>query len=282
MPELPDLLYIQKYLRSHVVGKTVTTVGATRTVILRIASSKSLQQLVVGTSIESVRNHGPFLCFCLKNETEVIVNLMLAGKLQHQRNGEKREAHCCFWLGLDDMSRLNVCDPELMAKVYVLDRRDHKLIPRFDTQGVDILSGLFTLARFLSLAKQHSRKQVRVFLNDQTILSAIGNAYADEILFDARVHPKTFVGKLSPDDLSELYRSIPRIIHWGMKEVEKAGQPIHVKVRDHLKVRNRKGEPCPRCGAKIRREGVRGYDVFFCPVCQPATRQHFLDWTKVS
>jgi hypothetical protein len=56
-----------------------------------------------------------------------------------------------------------------------------------------------------------------------------------------------------------------------------AAEPIHVKVRGQLRVRNRRGEPCPRCGSTIRREGVRGHDVFFCPRCQPATRRHFFD-----
>ena len=69
-------------------------------------------------------------------------------------------------------------------------------------------------------------------------------------------------------------------MRWGITEVEKAAQPIQVKVRDHMKVRNRKGEPCARCGTTIRREGVRGYDVFFCPVCQPATRKVFIDWKR--
>jgi formamidopyrimidine-DNA glycosylase len=65
---------------------------------------------------------------------------------------------------------------------------------------------------------------------------------------------------------------------WAVDEVRRAGQPIHIKVRDHLRVRNRHGEPCPRCGTTIRREGVRGYDVFYCPSCQPPTRRHFIDW----
>jgi formamidopyrimidine-DNA glycosylase len=113
---------------------------------------------------------------------------------------------------------------------------------------------------------------------DQTVLSAIGNAYADEILFDAGLHPKTFCHQLKTDQVDRLYESIKRIIGWGIDEVERAGQPVDVKVRDHMRVRNRKGEPCPVCGTTVRREQVYGYDTFFCPKCQPSVRTTFISW----
>ena len=115
---------------------------------------------------------------------------------------------------------------------------------------------------------------------DQTALSAIGNAYADEILFEAGIHPKTTCNQLGEKDVERLYESVRKVIQWGIDEVEKAAQPIHVKVRDHMRVRNRKDQPCPRCGTTIRRVGVLGYDAFFCPRCQPATRRQFIDWNR--
>ncbi|MEK7730113.1 MAG: zinc finger domain-containing protein, partial [candidate division KSB1 bacterium] len=60
-----------------------------------------------------------------------------------------------------------------------------------------------------------------------------------------------------------------------------AANSIEIKVRDHVKVRNRKDEPCPQCGTKIRRAGVLGYDSFFCPTCQPLKRNQFIDWRNL-
>jgi len=94
------------------------------------------------------------------------------------------------------------------------------------------------------------------------------------------IHPKTFVTRLGAEDIERLHEAIRGVMKWGAVCVNAAQQPIHVKVRDHMKVRNRRGEPCPRCGTTIRREGVRGHDVFFCPACQPASRKVFIDWTK--
>jgi formamidopyrimidine-DNA glycosylase len=281
MPELPDLLYIRKNLQAHVQGHAITGVTVRQPVVLRVATQESYGEVLPGRLIRSIDVHGPFLRFVLSGGMEIIMNLMLAGRLQHQHPGERSEGHLCVSLSLDDGSFLHVCDDQKMAKVYIVRSGEYSSIPKFTTQGIDILSPGFTRNLFRDLLKQHSRKQVRVCINDHTILSAIGNAYADEILFEAGIHPKTFVARLGDGDQERLFDAITGIMQWGVREVERASAPIQVKVRDHMRVRNRRGEPCPRCGATIRREGVRGHDVFFCPQCQPASRALFLDWRKI-
>ncbi|MFN0157318.1 MAG: DNA-formamidopyrimidine glycosylase family protein [Bacteroidota bacterium] len=280
MPELPDLLYIQKYLRSAIIGRTIRNVAIKQPIVLRVAIEGSAAAILLNKRIDDLELRGPFIRFGLSDSVDIVMNLMLMGKLQHQRPKERPEGYLCLSLILDDDSVLNICDEQKMAKVYVVRSGDYSGIPKYSTQGVPIFSSEFTLESFAALAKKHSRKQVRVFINDHTIMSSIGNAYADEILFDARIHPKTFTAKLLSDEIMQLYSSIRSVMEWGIKNVESAEQPIHVKVREHMKVRWRKGEPCPRCGTTIRREGVRGHDVFFCPTCQPASRKLFIDWRK--
>lgn len=280
MPELPDLLYIQKYLRHNVCNRTITGVHVKEPIVLRVAVDIPFETALPAKQILACDIHGPFIRLELSGELELILNLMLAGKLQHQQPREKTAGHLCFSLALDDNSKLNLCDEQKMAKTYLVRTGDYDVIPRYEAQGVDIAGSGFTVQVFRELAKKNSRKQVRVFINDHTIFSSIGNAYADEILFDAKIHPKTFVSKLSSQQIDQLYHSILSVMKWGTAMVETAAQPIHVKVREHMKVRNRKGTPCPRCGITIRREGVRGHDVFFCPVCQPASRKLFIDWNK--
>jgi formamidopyrimidine-DNA glycosylase len=279
VPELPDLLHIRDHLIGEVVGRTVTSITIKQPVILRVAVEQSFEKALLHQQMRAIGQRGPFLSFEFSNNIELIVNLMLAGKLQHQRHHETPEGYLCCSLTLDDDSRLNVCDEKKMAKVYLVRRGDYGAIPKYSDQGIDILSEEFTLERFLHVAAGNTRRQVRAFINDHTALSAIGNAYADEILFEARIHPKTFVARLSNDELTVLYASIRSVMEWGIRKVQEAHQPIHVKVRDHMRVRNRKGGPCPRCGTTIRREGVRGYDVYFCPTCQPASRRLFIDWS---
>jgi formamidopyrimidine-DNA glycosylase len=281
MPELPDLMYIRKYLRKEVERKTIIAAIVKQPVVLRVAVDKPYEQVLSGRSIDVVDIRGPFIRLELSSSIDLIINLMLAGKLQHQQPAEKAVGHLCCSLMLSDGSRLNLCDEDKMAKLYIVAHGEYESIPKYREQGIDILSPLFTLDAFKDLAHRNSRKQVRVFINNHTILSSIGNAYADEILFDAQIHPKTFINKLADEDLMRLHSSIRSVMEWGARKVEEASQPIHVKIRSHMKVRNRKGEPCLRCGTTVRREGVRGYDVFFCPTCQPATRKLFINWNEM-
>jgi formamidopyrimidine-DNA glycosylase len=288
MPELPDLLYIQRYLKREVVGKTIRAVEVKQPIVLRVAVDATFEEALKANTIADCAIHGPFLRFPLSppppfahsHRLDLAINLMLAGKLQHQKEDEKPIGHLCFSLSLDDGSKLNLSDEQKMAKAYLVERGDYAGIPKYREQGVDIMGSGFKVQVMKELAAKHSRKQARVFINDHTILSSIGNAYADEILFDAKIHPKTFVAKLSEKEIEQLYNSIISVMKWGIEKVEQANQPIHVKVRDHMKVRNRKGESCPNCGTTIRREGVRGHDVFFCPKCQSATRRMFINWDK--
>jgi formamidopyrimidine-DNA glycosylase len=281
MPELPDLLYIRDYLRPRLIDRTITGVRIKQPVILRTTLDEAFEKTLPGRRIEDVCIRGPFIHLLLSLNHHLIINLMLSGRMQHQRPGKKVAGYLCCSVDLDDGTSLNICDNNLMAKVYSSSGDRLGRIPRFNEQGIDVLSETFTADAFSALASKHRRKQVRVFINDQTILSAIGNAYADEVLFDARIHPKSLVAHLDRPRLDALHTSIVNVLRWGAEEVRKAGAPIQTRVRDHMRVRNRKDQPCPRCGATIRREGVHGHDVFFCPRCQPPTRSHFLDWRRV-
>ncbi len=280
MPELPDLLYVRDTLRRSVVNRAVAALEVRQPIVLRNTLPDPAELALRALTITGIEVRGPFLVFTFGATLDLVVNLMLAGRVQHQRKPDKAVGYICLTFRLDDGTKLNICDEQKMAKVYLVHRGAYSSIPQFETLGIDILSSSFTLESFRSLTTAHGRKQVRAFINTHTLLSSIGNAYADEILFEARIHPKTFVGSLTPDEVDRLYAAINSIIRWGTAIVAEARQPVHVKVRDHMKVRNRKGLPCPRCGSLVRREGVRGYDVFFCPQCQPARRATFIDWGK--
>jgi formamidopyrimidine-DNA glycosylase len=280
MPELPDLLYISRYLQRQILNRRIVSASVHQPVVIRNIIGEPVEGILRDLFFTRIDYHGPFLRFTLSSMVEIVTNLMLAGRVQHQKKGDHPLGFKLLALKLDDGTWLNICDEQKMAKLYIVHPGDYAAIPGFVDQGVDIRSKEFSEDCFTQLAAKHSRKQVRVFINDHSVLSSIGNAYADEILFAAKIHPKTIVGSLGPDDRAALYRAIATVMQHGIDHVAEAAQPIHKKVRDHMKVRNRQGEPCLICGTKLRREGVHGYDVFFCPTCQPVTRKVFIDWGK--
>ena len=125
------------------------------------------------------------------------------------------------------------------------------------------------------------RDQARVFIMDKSAIDALGNAYADEVLFAAGIHPKTWVRRLSSAELDRLHDAIVKVLTEARDTIQAEEPDLDVKLRDFLKVRNRHKKPCPVCGTHIRRAGVRGYDSFFCPSCQPSTRKtSIVDWSK--
>ncbi len=277
MPELPDLVYIQKHLADCLPGKRIKAVEIKEPIVLRALIPEGFEDGLKSVCFQKVYRHGPFLTFTFESDVDLVIHPMLAGKFKIAKSVDKPGRSMCFSFHLDDGSYFNYLDDKKMGKVYLTKSADFDKIPRYLQQGINILSKEFTLERFQKLiAKQ--RKQVRVFIMDQTRLSAIGNAYADEILFDAGLHPKTFCNQLSEEEIDALFESIRRVIKWGIEQVEKAAKPIDMKVRDHVKVRNRKDQPCPKCNTTIRRAGVLGHDTFFCPDCQPAKRAQFITW----
>jgi formamidopyrimidine-DNA glycosylase len=286
MPELPDLVYIEKKLRPLVVYRDIREVAVWEPIVLRMGVPGSFSDVLRGQKIKDLCRHGPFLVFALSS-LEMIVHFMLAGffRLDAKHTGEnqsmkRRNREHCFSLELDSGRHLHYFDSRRMGKIYVVEEGATAGIPGYDAQGVDLLSAEFTLGLFRERMRGR-RHQVRVFLMDQSVLSAVGNAYADEILFAAGIHPKTRCDQLELQQVDRLYRSVVSVLRWGIEEVEAADRGIDVKMRDHLKVRNRRGEPCPACGTTIRRTGVLGFDSFFCPKCQPELRSRLVSWDSL-
>ncbi len=281
MPELPDLVHIEKVLRASLPGDTVVTVSVSEPIVLRVVVREGFAAALKGRTLTGLRRHGPFLVLAFP-PVELVVHFMLAGRFRLLEPGGaagRRPPGLCFSLRLASGRTLEYLDDKRMGKVYLGPAGSYDGIPGFRTQGLDVLSGDFTLEAFRRLASGR-RQQVRVFLMDQTALSAIGNAYADEILFAARLHPKTGCHQLTGAQTERLYGAVREVLAWGASEVEAAGEPLEVKVRGHLKVRNRHGQPCPVCGTPIRRAGVLGHDAFFCPRCQatPQIRRPGVPW----
>jgi len=275
MPELPDLLHVLATLRERVPGRHVTAERVAEPIVLRFLVRGNLS-LLLGRRLADISRRAHFLIFRFEG-LDLCVNPMLAGRFRLSDPGERREVSLAFALTFDDAVELRYLDDKKMGKAYLTATDDWRAIPGMAGGGLDILSPQFTAERFVSLLKRR-RDQVRVFLLDKTALDSLGNAYADEVLYEAGIHPKTWCRSLTHEEALRLHKAIVDVMREAAAEVARRGEPIEVKVRDFLKVRLK--EECPRCGSKIRRAGVRGMDAYFCPRCQPATRAGLVDWTK--
>jgi formamidopyrimidine-DNA glycosylase len=201
---------------------------------------------------------------------------MLAGRFRLSAPDARDEGTLGFALGFGE-TELRYLDEMSMGKAYLLAAGRYRGVPGLEKVGVDVLSPEFTRERF-EKALRARRDQVRVFLLDKSALDSLGNAYADEVLFEAGLHPKTWARSLPDEDVTRLHAAIVSVLTAARDEIARRAPPIDTKLRDFLKVRLK--ETCPRCGAKIRRAAVRAMDASFCPRCQPERRPGFIDWKK--
>jgi formamidopyrimidine-DNA glycosylase len=279
MPELPDLEYVISRLRAEVIGQRITAARVREPIVLRVAVPGDLPGLLPGRTLSGVRRRGHFVDFDLEGKLQLVIHPMLAGRFKVSEAGAKDEGSLCFALALADGRELRYLDDKKMGKAYLIPHGGEAQVPGLKNQGVEVLSEAFTRERFGALLAKR-RDQVRPFLMDKSALSAMGNAYADEVLFAARIHPKTWCKQLTPAQADALYAAIGQVLRAAVAEVAQRQAPLDEKVRDFLQVRGRAGEPCPRCGAKIRTVRVVDGDACFCPECQPATRSLFIDWRQ--
>ena len=282
MPERPDLDYVVPILNRELRGATVTAVKVLKPIVLRLAVPGTPETLFIKQTIRAVTRRAHFVLFDWDGpgDTELVISPMLAGRFAIAPAKAKVPADTAIVLNLGADRELRYRDDVQMGKVYVIPKGAWETVPGLARVGVDVLGKSFTKEAFRALAKQR-RDQAKVFLMDKSALDAMGNAYADEVLWESRIHPKAMVRSLKPDQIDALHEAIVKVLGEAGATIKKLKPPLDEKVRDFLKVRGRHGEPCPRCGTKIRRAGVHGHDAEFCPQCQPDVRgTSLVDWRK--
>ncbi len=285
MPELPDLVHVEEVLRPALEGKTITAARTGDPTVLRLMVREPFPEVLVGRRLETIARRGHFMRFGLQGGLVIVVNAMLAGRYKLIPPGPeaaKKKDPRALGLALvfDGAPELQYVDEKRMGKVYLARAEDEGQIPVYGQLGLDLTSPAFTRAAFAA-AIARRRDQVRAFLMDKRALASLGNAYADEVLFAAGLHPKTFCHKLDPAAVDALYEAIGGVLSAAIDEIRRRNEPPEVKVRDFLKVRGRDGKPCLVCGTTIRAVRVGDGDACFCPQCQPETRKLFVSWSKL-
>ncbi len=283
MPELPDLVHVQEVLSQALVGRTITGARTGDPTVLRLMVRDPFPQVLVGRRLAAIERRGHFMRFGVGDDLVIVINAMLVGRYKlipplPEAERKKDPRALGLALSFDAGPELQYLDEKRMGKVYVARAEDEGQIPIYGELGADLLSPAFTREAFGKIFAKR-RDQVRPFLMDKRALSSIGNAYADEILFAAGVHPKAFCKKLEPAAVDALHTAIGRVLTAAIDEIRRRNEPPEVKVRDFLKVRGRDGKPCLVCGTTIRAVRVGDGDACFCPTCQPETRKLFVSWS---
>ena len=269
MPEAPDLEVIKDLLNQRVRDLVVEQARVLKPLGLRTMTPTDFTQDVVGRSFMDFSRRGKFLIMELSAERMLLVNPMLTGAIQLCAPSTRLVKKTSFVLSLSDGNELRYLDETQMGMAYYIASSQLGEVPRLGEQGPDVLDQYPDFPAF----KQGLRSfqgEIKGVLTRGQFLAGIGNAYADEVLFEAGIFPYKKRAALSDEELGRLHQAIPRVLHHAIAVLrERIGENIHLKVRDFLAVHGKGGSPCPRCGGNITTIGANKRLTNYCRHCQP-------------
>jgi formamidopyrimidine-DNA glycosylase len=270
MPELPDLEVIAEVLGRVVAGRRIVAAEVLRPLVVRsLPDGQEPCALLTGREVRAVSRRGKFLLLELSGGPWLAVNPMLAGRLRRGPHPLRRLTRDYIALTLSDGTDLVYHDTEGLGKVYVTERLD--LVPGYTDLGPEPLAPENTAEAFLARLKGF-RGEIKGVLTRGALVAGIGNAYADEILFDAGVYPFRTVRSLSRAERLRVYESIRGVLARAVEELRPLiGEETDALHRGTMRVHMKKGEPCPRCGQAISEVAATGRITNFCRQCQPGT-----------
>jgi formamidopyrimidine-DNA glycosylase len=269
--ELPELTVYAELLAPRLAGQRLAVVTVHEPRGLRGVSAGELTAAVEGRRALGVARRGKTLGIALEAGPRLDVHLMLGGEPYWLDVGDPtRPAHPVITLAREDGGRLVFSDGSFdllrpgEAKMWVgLDRRERA--------GLDPLTAAFTPAALAALCARNKLWPIKTVLCDQRLIAGLGNAYADEILWEARVKPRRTASLMGTDEIGRVHTATGTVIATATDALRArlGGNPLHGEPkRDFLRVHHRARKPCPRCKSPIQMETLRDRSTYWCPVCQ--------------
>ncbi len=282
MPELPEVEVLVRHLAPLLVGRRVQEVSVRRPKTIRPHAEADFVHRLQGAQFTGLERRGKYLVFSLRaahggGEQTLLGHLGMTGRMHLVPVTAAWPRHWVVALGLG-RPRLIFEDPRGFGRLTFACEALERL-------GPEPLDGSFTPAT-LAAALRPSRQAIKVRLMDQGVVAGLGNIYASEVLFRARLSPRRRASELRPAELRRLHRAIRMVlagaIRWGSTVPldwagtagrdrlfyygHTAGAPGQVEER--LAVYGRAGRPCRRCGSRVRKFPQAGRSTFYCPRCQ--------------
>ena len=281
MPELPEVGVVRAGLERHVVGATITRVDVLhpRPVRRDPTGPDGFALALTGRRIEAARRRGKYLWIPLDNGDAILGHLGMSGQLLVQPPGAPDERHLRVRLVLDAGARpeLRFVDQRMFGGLSV-SAGGADLPGEIAHIARDPLDPAFDDDAFVRRVRRRTAGVKRLLL-DQTLVSGVGNIYADEALWRARIHGDRPADRLSASQVRELLGHAREVMSDALGEGGTSFDSLYVNVNGEsgyfdrsLHAYGREGEPCDRCGRPIRRIAFMNRSSYFCPGCQPAPR----------
>ena len=267
MPELPDIVVYIEALEKRILGQALEHVRVASPFLLRTVDPPITS--VEGKAVVQLRRIGKRICIGLEGDIWLVLHLMIAGRLHWKKRGVKVSPP--RGLAAFDFTNGSLLWTEAgsrkRASLHVV--AGDAGLRALDPGGVEVLEADLKSFTSVLTSANHTLKRA---LTDPRLFSGIGNAYSDEILFEARLSPLALTQKLTTEEIERLYAAVrASLVDWAERLRREVGDDFPEKVtafRPGMAVHGRYKEPCPRCGAKIQRIRYASNETNYCPNCQ--------------
>lgn len=279
MPELPEVEVVRRGLVDHVVGRTVHEVEVLhdRPVRRHPGGPADFETALVGRVLTAAHRRGKFLWLALDTGDAMVVHLGMSGQMLVQPTAAARERHLRVRFDVGEEQELRFVDQRMFGGVWlsaggadlpteVAHIARDPLDPEFDEDAV--------VARV-----RGSRSGIKRLLLDQTVISGVGNIYADEALWQTRLHGERPGARLTRAQVREVISAVREVMLAALAQGGTSFDALYVNVNGQsgyfersLQAYGREGEPCARCGTPLRRIAFANRSSYFCPACQRAPR----------
>lgn len=267
MPELPEVEAVARRLNERAAGRVIVAAHFTRPQTTRPLSPRALARKLSGSRIVSIGRRAKNILVHLSGSQTLRIHLGMTGNLWVD-DPANRPSGMRAWFPLDDGREIVFDDSRLFGRMQLLDAAELSRLDR--SLGVEPLSSDFTPQLLIERAAR-SRKPAKVFLLDQAAIAGLGNIWAAESLFAARVNPAAPMNRLSGRKLRALHAAIREVLSGAVESAYREYSAPRLTPESEgfgVSVYNRLGQPCFRCGRAIARVSQAGRSTYYCPRCQ--------------
>jgi formamidopyrimidine-DNA glycosylase len=265
MPELPDVEIFRRRLDDAATGRRITHAKVIDARLLDGISARELERRLVGRRIRRTKRHGKHLIAGLDDRSVLILHFGMTGTIETSAEGAEAPGYEVLHIGLGKDRWASVTSRRKLGHIWLTG--DVATFLKDHSQGPDALANIPD-AKTFAAALGGKRSTLKSALMDQARIAGIGNIYADEIVFQAKVHPVTPVGDLDRNQLESLYQTMARVLRQAIARSLMAEGPADAFPDDWLSAHREPGGRCPRCRALLATIKTGGRTGYFCSRCQ--------------
>lgn len=273
MPELPEVETVKRSLADKLIGEKITEVSIYYPGNIGQPEPEIFKRTLIGKEFLRVDRRGKFLLFTLSEGLVLITHLRMTGQLLLAQSKDVLAKHTHLVFSLTGERQLRYVDQRKFGTFDLIAETELDRFKGLQQLGMEPFSPEFT-PEWLGCTLQKKKRAIKNLLLDQKVLAGIGNIYADEILFEAGIHPEKLASELSAEEIITLWQAILKMLELGISHRGTSirnyidGEGQKGGFQDLLRVYGRQGKPCSQCDAPIAKMKLFGRGTYYCPNCQ--------------